>query len=252
LVADPEPIDATVWRLESAQHDAPKSDVATKPERDLPPLPSWAREPASAEPSPSRPLAPSRAEPEPPVRSPIDEGDDLNRFKRGTIIHDLMQWLPELPPEQRANAARRHLGRPALELSNDAQDRLAEEVLTVLEDPAFADLFSPASLAEVPLSGVVASGGGERQTVSGQIDRLLIADGIVTVVDYKTNRPPPKTPAEVHPVYLRQMAAYRALLCDAYPSFDVRCCLLWTDGPRLMELPSGLLDQHSSTPPTPL
>ena len=98
LAADPELIDATVWRLDSSQLEPPKSGDATHRQVGAPPLPGWAHEPAPAEPSPSRPLAPSRTEPDPPVRSPIGDGDELNRFKRGTIIHDLMQWLPELPP----------------------------------------------------------------------------------------------------------------------------------------------------------
>ena len=249
LAADPETVDATVLRLESVQSDAPDAATVAPPRADTPPLPAWAGEPAPPEPSPSRPLAPSRAEQDPPVRSPLDaaagEYGDLNRFKRGTIIHYLMQWLPDVPREHRASAARIYLARPALELSEDVQERLAAEALAVLEDAAFADLFSPASLAEVPISGVVGARGGQQRVVSGQIDRLLIADGAVTVVDYKTNRPPPELPAHVQPVYLRQMAAYRALLRDAYPGFSVNCCLLWTDGPRLMMLPDALLDRHA-------
>ena len=252
LAADPEAIDPTILRLESAQRDAPDSDPATQRRVDAPPLPAWAREPAPPEPSPSRPLAPSRAEQEPPVRSPVDDADDLNRFKRGTIIHYLMQWLPEVPTEHRAAAVRNYLARPSLDLSDAIQNRLAAEALAVLEDAAFASLFSAASLAEVPISGVVESGTGQARVVSGQIDRLVIADGAVTIVDYKTNRPPPETAADVPPVYMRQMAAYRALLSDAYPGFPVKCCLLWTDGPRLMELPNGLLDRYSGAPPTPL
>ena len=254
LATDPETIEANVLRLESAQSDALDAGAAPQRRMDAPPLPAWAGEPAPPEPSPSRPLAPSRAEQDPPVRSPVDaaasEYGDLNRFKRGTIIHYLMQWLPEVPPEHRAAAARNYLTRPALELSAEAQELLAAEALAVLEDEAFADLFSPASLAEVPISGVVDGGDGQERVVSGQIDRLLVADGTVTVVDYKTNRPPPEMPDAVQPIYLRQMAAYRALLSDAYPGFSVNCCLLWTDGPRLMALPNALLDRHSGIAPT--
>ncbi|NKB50482.1 MAG: double-strand break repair helicase AddA [Alphaproteobacteria bacterium] len=252
LAADPETIDANVLRLDSTQHDAPKPDDAAPSRAAPPPLPGWALEPAPPEPSPSRPLAPSRSEADPPVRSPVDDDADLNRFKRGTIIHYLMQWLPELPPEHRAAAARHHLARPALELSEAAQAHLAAETLAVLENDAFAELFSPDSLAEVPISGVVSAADGQARVVSGQIDRLLIANGKVTVVDYKTNRPPPQTPDGVQPVYLRQLAAYRALLADAYPGFAVKCYLLWTDGPHLMELPPALLDAHSNAAPTPL
>jgi ATP-dependent helicase/nuclease subunit A len=252
LANDSEPIGGAVLRLQSVQRDETEAGAARPLAIEAPPLPAWAGEPAPPEPSPSRPLAPSRAEQEPPVRSPVDGGDDLNRFKRGNIVHYLLQWLPEVPPERRAAATKVYLARPALELSDEAQGRLAVEALAVLEDDAFASLFSPASLAEVPISGVIAGRDGDERVVSGQIDRLLIADGMVTVVDYKTNRPPPETADAVAPVYLRQMAAYRALLSDAYPGFTVKCCLLWTDGPRLMALPEGLLDRYSHVPPTPV
>jgi len=43
-------------------------------------------------------------------------------------------------------------------------------------------------------------------------------------------------------VYLRQMATYKALLQAIYPGREVRAALLWTDGPRLMELDPGRLD----------
>jgi len=107
----------------------------------------------------------------------------------------------------------------------------------VLEEPAFAPLFGPEARAEVPLVGVV---GG--RTLSGQIDRLLVTDQAVWVVDYKTNRPPPQTVAEVPALYRRQMALYRQALRALWPERAIRCLLLWTDGPSLMELPGDLLD----------
>ena len=55
------------------------------------------------------------------------------------------------------------------------------------------------------------------------------------VVDYKTNRPPPVTRPRCRRLW-RQMAAYRALLRQLYPGRALRCFLLWTDGPRLMQL----------------
>ena len=48
--------------------------------------------------------------------------------------------------------------------------------------------------------------------MTGQVDRLVVTPGRVLVLDYKTNRPPPTDPADVAPLYLRQMAAYRAVL----------------------------------------
>ena len=63
------------------------------------------------------------------------------------------------------------------------------------------------------------------------------------VLDYKTNRPPPETPEEVAPAYVAQLAAYRAALRLMFPGRSLRAALVWTDGPKLMEIPSNLLDR---------
>jgi ATP-dependent helicase/nuclease subunit A len=47
-------------------------------------------------------------------------------------------------------------------------------------------------------------------------------------------RPPPASESDVAPVYLRQLAIYRAALARLYPGREIRCALLWTEGPRLM------------------
>ena len=112
-----------------------------------------------------------------------------------------------------------------------ASDEIAAEVLAVLDDARFAALFGPSSRAEVPLVGVV-----DGAVVAGQVDRLVVSDDAVMVVDFKTNRPPPERAADIPPAYRAQMAAYRAVLALIYPGKPIRCALLWTDGPRLVEL----------------
>ena len=203
-------------------------------------LPAWVGMPPAAEPAPSRPLAPSRPEAgEPAVRSPLLD-DDGARFRRGIIIHQLLEMLPDSAPEARAEACRRYLSRAALGLGAADREAIAAETLAVLAEPAFAPLFGPGSRAEVPVTGAIGD-----LVISGQIDRLLVTPDAVTILDYKTNRPPPAAPGQVSAHYLRQMAAYRGLLREIYPDRPVRCALLWTDGPRLMALPDGILDPHA-------
>src|SRR5262249_36419463 len=115
------------------------------------------------------------------------------------------------------------------------------ETLAVLDDPAFAPLFGPDSRAEVPLVGRL----GEL-VVSGQIDRLAVTERAVLILDYKTNRPPPTRLADVPPVSLAQLATYRALVRRIYPNRPVEAALLWTDGPRLMAVPGGVLDEQAT------
>ena len=79
----------------------------------------------------------------------------------------------------------------------------------------------------------------------GQVDRLAVTADAVLLVDYKTNRAPPATLAEVPPVYLRQMAAYRgAAAGDLAGSRRCARALLWTEGPRLMALDEASLAAH--------
>ncbi len=74
--------------------------------------PEWLRQPPEPEPTPPRPLAPSRpALPDPSARSPLSERGADN-FQRGRLVHRLLQSLPDLPPEARAEAARRYLRLP--------------------------------------------------------------------------------------------------------------------------------------------
>ena len=78
--------------------------------------------------------------------------------------------------------------------------------------------------------------------LEGQIDRLVETEAGLLILDYKTNRPPPRTAEEVAPAYIAQLAAYRAALRKLYPERALRAALLWTDGPRLMEISSTSLD----------
>jgi ATP-dependent helicase/nuclease subunit A len=210
----------------------------------------WLDLPPPPEPLPARPLAPSRLGEEPPVLAPLQGRDDL-RFRRGKLIHRLLQSLPDLAPGQRPDAAARFLAARAAELPPAARGEIAAEVLALLDDPEFAPLFGPGSRAEAPVVGELGAGSTGLETppggsivLSGQIDRLLVTAEEVLLVDFKTNRPAPSTPAETPEPYLRQMAAYRAALGRIYPGKTIRSAIIWTEGPRLMALPGPLLDRY--------
>jgi ATP-dependent helicase/nuclease subunit A len=47
---------------------------------------------------------------------------------------------------------------------------------------------------------------------------------------------------DVAPAYINQLAAYQLALKKLFSGRAIRAALLWTDGPRLMEIPSTSLD----------
>ena len=228
-------------RLTNPQTTSPASDTREPQVRGpAPDLPKWATEPVAGFAPPRPALAPSRlGEDEPPVISPLGR-DSGQRFRRGLLIHRLLQTLPEVDPARRETAARLFLARSQPALGGEEIADIVRVSLGVIEHPEFAPVFSSGSRAEVAVNGTL-----DGQPFSGQIDRLCVTGNSVLIVDYKSNRPPPRNPAAVPAVYLRQMAAYRALLHGIYPEKEVVCGLLWTETPSLMRLDPVVLDHHA-------
>jgi ATP-dependent helicase/nuclease subunit A len=230
-------------RLDQPQTVAARPDArASGRPAEVAELPAWARSPPPPEPAPPRPLAPSRPVfAEPAARSPLGllaATRDGAGFKRGLIVHRLLQILPELGPERRRAAAERFLARPVHRLEAAEQSAIADEILAILDEPRLAALFGPNSQAEVPIVGLVGD-----YAISGQIDRLVVGADEILIVDYKTLRPMPASDAAVPPAYLSQLSAYRAAIAQIYPGRRVECALLWTDGPHLMPISPALLDR---------
>jgi ATP-dependent helicase/nuclease subunit A len=191
------------------------------------------------------PLAPSRPEgvelgAVPAADSPLVDRDGSSiRFRRGQLIHSLLQHLPAVPEEARREAAVRFLDKPGHRLPAGEAGRVVDEVLALLAQPDLAPLFGPGSRAEVPLTGVVAD-----SVVGGLVDRLVVLPDRVLVADFKTNRRPPVRVEDTPVLYLRQMASYRAVLRAIFPDRRVRCALIWTREARVAILPDEMLDSH--------
>jgi len=234
----------------------PGRESVSAPSTELPAIfghaPDWKAIHALKEDVLTRPLAPSRPDgvqygAEPPTRSPLDRvaafslrksgdlasagGTRAHALARGTLVHRLLQYLPDQLPERRRGMAERFLARPGLMLSEAEQDEICISVLAVLSDPALQDLFAPGSLAEQVVTGIAFG-----HVVLGQVDRLRITERVVTICDFKTNRTPPRAGAMAPIAYRRQMAAYRAVLAQRYPDREIRCVIVWTEGPMVMPL----------------
>jgi ATP-dependent helicase/nuclease subunit A len=189
-------------------------------------LPAWLRTPVLVRDAAGG-VAPSRLKGEPPAFSPI--GRESKRFKRGLMIHGLLQRLPDIAQRSRAEAARAWLRRQGV--GEEEARALAQETLAIVDDGAFKAYFGPDSRAETPIVGVVRG-----FTVRGVVDRLSVrADG-VDILDFKSDRPAPTRPEDAPAAYVLQMALYRAVLMSIFPGKAISCALLWTEKPTLTRL----------------
>ncbi|RKF19343.1 double-strand break repair helicase AddA [Altericroceibacterium spongiae] len=202
-------------------------------------LPGWAVQPIGPEPRPPRPLAPSSAGEDQAADPPLPADQAGLAARRGILIHKLLERLPELSAEERAEAGRIWLARQAGDVPEDARQDMLDAALRVLAEPQWAELFSPAALAEIRLAATV-----EGQVIAGIADRLLVEEDRVLIADFKTARRPPRSLDGVPQATLRQMGAYAAALQAIYPGRRIEAAVLYTQTPQLIAIPGDILARH--------
>ncbi|MCQ2966180.1 MAG: double-strand break repair helicase AddA [Alphaproteobacteria bacterium] len=188
-------------------------------------LPDWTQKNAPKDDPLSKPLSPSKQENETQYQSPLKV--DNPATKRGTLIHKMLEVLPNYEGEEQIEAAQK-----LLKLYRyDGDENLVEYVLKILRDKQFYPLFTPQSQSEVPITGITDS----NQVVSGVIDRLAVSETEVLIVDYKSNQKVP-APGNLPSGYVKQVSLYAELVQKIYPDKKIRPFILWTDEARLDEV----------------
>jgi ATP-dependent helicase/nuclease subunit A len=197
---------------------APKANAVTYPE--------WLFQNPPSEIGEAEPLSPSvfiankgLKSPEAPLTvSLLAQNEIVDPYQSGNYVHKLLEILPTLPKDQWGPYAERHAHHIGLPCFQD----LFEHVTALLDNPDFADVFGPHSYAEVSVSGDV---GGQK--FNGQIDRLIITDQTLTIIDFKSNQVVPKSKEEIPESYQAQLGIYKDLLQQIYPHHTIECALIW-------------------------
>ena len=162
----------------------------------------------------------------------VADDSKVMALARGTLAHQLLEYLAGLDAEERRRRAPSLAERLAPELPAEVRAGLCAVVLDVFERPEFAFMFAGNSRAEVRIVGEI-----DGHSVEGQIDRLIVTDNQVTVIDFKTGSPPSSWEASPES-YRMQIADYARLLADAYPGRHIRGALFYIEGPVLLEMDS--------------
>ncbi len=226
-----------ILRLISRQEEAPKRSEQKFDKQSSANPPDWISRQAPEEPVPPKPLAPSKPDMDAPgVLSPLTEGR-LKAIRRGQIVHLLLEIIPQYPAEQQRMVAEKLLTGRKTNITDKDKNELIDDVLCLLNDPTAAEFFRSDSLAEIPVSGVI-----KNRVINGKIDRMAVSEKEVLLIDYKSGRNIPNDIRETPQAYIRQMAAYKALIEKIYPDKNIRCFLLWTEAPKLTEITSVVCD----------
>ncbi|WP_209505246.1 MULTISPECIES: double-strand break repair helicase AddA [unclassified Ruegeria] len=164
---------------------------------------------------------------------PGDAGLDEDAAKlRGTRVHLLLEHLPKVTQNHWPELCARLLP----DMGHEDQNALLTEVTGVLTSESLRHIFTPDTLAEIP---VTADLNGQR--MYGIVDRLIVTDSEVHVIDFKSNATVPNRVEDCPEGLLRQMGAYAQALSQIYPNHKIRTAILWTRTANLMWLPHDLV-----------
>jgi ATP-dependent helicase/nuclease subunit A len=179
--------------------------------------------------------------------SPIEALDSLLEQTRdagaarreGVVLHALLQHLVPIVPALWPQIVPKAL----LALLPEAPERhavLGAKAMSILQRPELRHFFGPNSRAEVPFL-MYANRDGEPIRLAGRIDRLVVDDHGVTVIDYKSDASVPERAEDVPGNYVTQLGLYALVAGQLFPGRDVHATILWTQLESLMNLPPDLL-----------
>ena len=193
-------------------------------------IPEWVGRHAPPEARPPRPLAPSAIGVDDEAAPPPSEAMRAAAL-RGTWIHQLLERLPAIGADARQRAADRWLERSAGVAEVGVRSEIVSQVCGILSDKRYSALFGPGSIGEAPLAATLPDG----RVIAGTVDRLLVEEGHVRVIDFKTGKVP-AADEDLPNAHRAQMAAYVEALQVIFPDKQVSASLLYTAGPKLVEV----------------
>jgi len=167
----------------------------------------------------------------------VGRGGELDRETarlRGTALHALLQFMPRFEDENREKMAAQAL---MSLMPNHVQlhDDMVAEANAILTNPAFADLFGPQSRGEVAVAADI-DFEDKPSRITGRIDRLLVSDEEVLVIDFKSDANPPSGIEGIPKNYRTQLLRYRAALRNQFPDRPINCAVLWTENAQITKL----------------
>ncbi|WP_299081223.1 double-strand break repair helicase AddA [uncultured Ruegeria sp.] len=164
---------------------------------------------------------------------PSDAGQDEVAAKlRGTRLHLLLEHLPGTGQDLWPQLCARVLP----DMHEAERQDLLSEASRVLTADHLRPIFTDDALAEVPISADL-----NGQRIHGVVDRLIVTETEVHVVDFKSNVTVPAQAERCPEGLLRQMGAYAQALAQIYPDKQIRTAILWTRTAELMWLPHDLV-----------
>lgn len=155
--------------------------------------------------------------------------DDFDNFKDnlerntkksvniGNISHKILEFLPNLTqnPIESIKITKEYLKNQII--SEKEREIILKNIKNIVDNSDFNFLFSKNARSEVSISANI-----NGKIISAQIDRLILDENHITIIDYKTNFTTNLN------LYRDQINLYRKIIAKIYPNKKITTIIIWT------------------------
>jgi ATP-dependent helicase/nuclease subunit A len=161
---------------------------------------------------------------------------DNDGIKRGIAIHRALDLMSRVPPLSADQARQQIRHESAIADSDRELDIWMDEACSTLNNKDFEHIFKPSAYRQA-LNELPVLYQHNKRTVYGLIDRLIINDDTIQLIDYKTHQLDNETQLDIlAETYRSQMNLYRAGVEQLWPGRKIKSGLLFTHSARLIWL----------------
>ncbi len=200
-------------------------------------VPKWLVEAAEKLPRPEQSVSPSTL-PGPKTLPSQETSSKEDAKAEGTLLHLFLEHLPN-QSQERQKTIIANLCSGYEELSENTKTKLAKRAIALINDPELHEIFAPGTLSEVALTAPQPL--ADQPPLLGTIDRLVVCEACVKVIDFKSNQAVPPKPEDIPLGILRQMAAYLYMVSLIYADREIILSILWTQTGELMTIPHEIV-----------
>jgi len=161
---------------------------------------------------------------------------DNDGIKRGIAIHRALDLMSRVPPLSADQARQQIRHESAIADSDRELDIWMDEACSTLNNKDFEHIFKPSAYRQA-LNELPVLYQHNKRSVYGLIDRLVINDDHVLLIDYKTHQVDNESQLDMlAETYRSQMNLYRAGVEQLWPGQKIKSGLLFTHSARLIWL----------------
>ncbi|HED40171.1 MAG TPA: DNA helicase UvrD [Chromatiales bacterium] len=158
---------------------------------------------------------------------PSDDEEDEQSI-RGETIHRILELMTHHTAPGRAVVTQQIMEEQGVNVAAERVLKWVDEACSLVENPELGWLFDPAQF-DAAHNEMAIHFSDERGNFAGIIDRLVIKDDVIVIVDYKTHRNINlRNAASYGARYREQMAIYQSGIEKIWPDKRVKKSLLFT------------------------